>query len=92
VRVRKRPVEVDAVQWTGANVAEVEAFAGPNFQTFTPDNPYADDPDATAAVRDDLHGGTWVPMYDGDWVVRGVRGEMYPVRAEVFTETYEAVS
>jgi len=27
----------------------------------------------------------------GDWIVRGVQGEFYPVRADIFEQTYEAV-
>lgn len=27
----------------------------------------------------------------GDWVIRGVKGEFYPVKDEIFRETYEAV-
>jgi hypothetical protein len=92
MRVRKKPVEVDAVQWRGDNTVEVEALAGANFEAIDPANPWDDDPDATAAVRDDLHGGTWIPLYDGDWIVRGVRGEMYPVRGSVFAETYEVMT
>jgi len=25
----------------------------------------------------------------GDWIVRGIRGELYPVRADIFEATYE---
>lgn len=27
----------------------------------------------------------------GDWIVTGVKGERYPVRKDIFEETYEAV-
>ncbi|WP_199171298.1 hypothetical protein [Sporosarcina sp. P18a] len=27
----------------------------------------------------------------GDWIVTGVRGEQYPVKPEIFLETYEAI-
>jgi hypothetical protein len=27
----------------------------------------------------------------GDWVVRGIRGELYPCKPDIFRETYEAV-
>lgn len=88
---RKRPIVIEAVQWTGTNATEVAALAGSDFEAIDPEEPWEDDPEATAAVRDDLHGGTWIPMYVGDWVIRGVRGELYPCRAAVFAETYERV-
>ena len=28
----------------------------------------------------------------GDWIITGVRGERYPIKASIFEETYEAVS
>lgn len=27
----------------------------------------------------------------GDWIVRGVKGEIYPVKPDIFAETYEAL-
>lgn len=27
---------------------------------------------------------------DGDWIIRGVRGELYPCKPEIFAATYEA--
>ena len=28
---------------------------------------------------------------DGDWIIKGVRGEFYPCKDEIFRETYEPV-
>lgn len=28
---------------------------------------------------------------EGDWIIRGVQGEFYPCRADIFRETYEVV-
>ena len=28
---------------------------------------------------------------DGDWIIRGVKGEFYPCKADIFEATYEAV-
>ena len=27
----------------------------------------------------------------GDWIIRGVQGELYPCKPDIFAETYEAV-
>lgn len=37
-----------------------------------------------------LEGGHWVDP--GDWIIRGVAGEFYPCKPEIFAATYEAVS
>jgi hypothetical protein len=94
-RYRKRPVEVDTIQWTGDNEAEVQAFTGgaDTFYALDDDDRAAngDDPEATAAVYDRLH-STWVLVYTGQHIVRGVKGEFYPIAEDVLVETYEPVS
>lgn len=93
VKLRKKPIEVDAVQWTGGNEAEVTAFTGTAcFNALDEeDREHADDPDWTAQVFDELH-GTWVGVYTGQWIIRGVKGEYYPIAEDVLRETYEDVS
>lgn len=92
VRRRKRPVEVDTIQWTGTNEADVRAFAGAiHFHTVGPDDRYrVPDADITAEVWDRLH-STWVGVKTGQHVVRGVKGELYPIDEDVLAETYELV-
>jgi hypothetical protein len=89
LRFRKKPVEVQAVQWTGDNEAELVAFAGVDFQAVCPED-RGDDPDQTAAVMDTLH-NTWVRVYTGQWIIKGVKGEFYPIAEDVLAETYEPV-
>lgn len=87
MKYRKKPVAVEAVRWTGDNFAELDAFAGTQFGTIHPDD-RGDDPDNDAQVYDKLH-SVWVPFSAGDWVIRGVQGELYPCKAEVFEATYD---
>ena len=84
-RFRKKPVVIDAVQWTGDNEEELVEFAGANFETVD------DSPEWTARVFDKLH-DSWIEARTGDWIVRGVRGENYPVHQEVLAETYDLVN
>jgi hypothetical protein len=86
---RKKPVVIAAVRWIGDNEREVASFARHCFKTIDPPD-RGDDPDMTAQVYDTLH-ATWVLLGTGDWIVRGVKGEFYPVRDDVFRETYEPV-
>ncbi len=55
------------------------------------DRDASDDPEATASVFDELH-FTWVLVYDGDWIIRGIKGEFYPCRPDVFAATYDEVT
>lgn len=90
-RYRKRPVEVDTIQWTGHNEAEVQAFTGGPAKFYAlddEDRTNSDDPEATATVFDTLH-NTWILVYTGQHIVRGVKGEYYPIAADVLADTYE---
>ena len=78
-RYRKKPVEVDAVQWTGTNVREVQAFAsGDKIQ-------YGDGLLVISTLEGDARASP------GDWIIRGIRGEYYPCKPDIFTATYEPV-
>lgn len=86
---RKRPVVVEAIQWTGRNEQELRDWTGGKFETI----PYTDrvDPEINAEVYDKLH-STWVGVKTGQSVLRGVRGEFYPIDESVLAETYELVA
>lgn len=91
VRRRKKPVVVDTIQWTGDNEDEVQAFTigATNFYALDPeDRENSEDPEATATVFDNLH-NTWVLVYTGQHIVRGVKREYYPIAEEVLADTYE---
>ncbi|WP_199546577.1 hypothetical protein [Streptomyces sp. N35] len=82
-RYRKKPVEVDAVQWTeAAPMRTLTDFAGGLV--------ILNDVDRDFRVYDRLH-DTWVAFEYGDWIIRGIRGEFYPCKADVFAATYEPV-
>lgn len=87
MKVRKRPVEIDAIRFTGDNADEVQRFLG--------DTPFrlismTSRPDIDATVWDKLH-DTWVGVKRGQWLMIGTRGESWPVDEGVFAETYEMV-
>lgn len=39
-------------------------------------------------VYDYLH-DTWVQFWRGDWILKGIQGEHYPCKADIFEQTYE---
>jgi len=86
---RKRPIEIQAVQWTGANEAELRLWCGPSMFGALGES-IARDPEITAEVFDKLH-CTWVGVKTGQWIIRGVKGELYPIAEDVLAETYEQV-
>lgn len=89
-RFRKKPVEVEAVQWTGHNTADLVDFTDGRFLPISPTD-YTGVDRITARVYDELH-STWVGLRSGQWVIKGVQGEFYPIDETVLAETYEQVT
>lgn len=91
MKFRKKPVVVEAVQWTGDNSSDIrKQFGRGNFDVLTEaDRANCDDPEATAAVFDSTH-GTWLLVTPGQWIIKGVQAELYPCSDGIFRETYEA--
>ena len=80
MKFRKKPVVIEAVRWTGENATDVAAFCpGIGFGPVT-----------GCAFIKTLEGR--MTALPGDWIIKGVRGEFYPCKPEIFSATYEAVS
>lgn len=91
MKYKTKPFEVEAIQWTGKNIDELVEFAGVNFELIPiEEREYSDDPDATAAILDDIH-STWRLVLDGQWIIKGSKGEFYPCDDEEFRSKYEPV-
>lgn len=92
-KFRKRPVVFEAFQWRGDNEAEIQEWAG-GARWFNAlddeDRVNCGDPDATAQVFDRLH-STWVLVFTGQWIVRGVKGEFHPIADDVLKETADHI-
>jgi len=83
VKFRKKPVVIEAAQWTGTadSYREVLGFVGDR-----------------AAFNGEKNPPTWeittlegvMTANQGDWIIRGVKGELYPCKPDIFEATYEA--
>lgn len=85
-RYRKRPVEVDAIRFAedASNWRECCRFLGDETN-------YQDDEDLPPFLDvHTLHGAT--ECLPGEWIVRGQQGDHWPVRDDIFRETYEVAS
>ena len=81
-KFRKKPVEIEAVRWTGKNAAEVLDFGNFKF------------------IVTQIEGKRIVQIVtlegvmnakEGDWIIKGVKGEFYPCKPDIFEATYESV-
>lgn len=94
MKYRKRPVVIDAVQFTANNFDEICEFMG-----FTPEmelNPnFGIDENGTTNAP---YLGIYIPTLEGkmfasngDFIIKGVNGEFYPCKPDIFEKTYEKV-
>ena len=82
---RKRPVTVQAIRWDAENLFEVVDFLGNDYGGFISN----DDLAITRIVIETLEG----PMQAsrGDYIIRGIHGEHYACKPEIFESSYELV-
>lgn len=80
MKFRKKPIVIEAVQYDGtpAGFERVCAFApGVYFEA---------DYDSKLKLMTS-EGGALASI--GDWIIRGVKGELYPCKPDIFEATYE---
>lgn len=93
-RYRKKPIEVDAICFTGGNFVAIRTWQNnfgddPCFWSVAIDSPLIQQ-GIYAEVWDKLH-ATWVGVKPNDWIIRGIQGEYYPCDGDVFVNTYDPV-
>jgi hypothetical protein len=85
-KFRKKPVVIDAVHWLGTDESFNEACA----LLDTCDIAYYKlNAGQDAIVIPTLEGDMTASI--GDWIIKGVNGEPYPCKPDIFEKTYEAV-
>lgn len=87
---RKKPVVIEAVQWMGTpeSAEEIAQFMG-----HTEKNPLMHYP-----KTEPWQGDLVIPTLEGamvantgDWIIKGVQGEFYPCKPDIFEATYEQI-
>lgn len=81
-KFRKKPVVIKAIQYTGRNVTAIQGFTHGQAGVLT----HGDD---SIFAVDTLEGTMVIDI--GDWIIKGVKGEFYPCKPDIFEMTYEAV-
>ena len=86
---RKKPVTIAAIQWTGDNFDEVKAFFGEDAKKCSNLVDLNDQPIEGNLIIETLEGNHTASP--GDFIIRGVKGEYYPCKPDIFEQTYEVV-
>lgn len=83
-KYRKKPVLIEAIQLTSdvAQFWRVYEFMRSDVQEW-------DDEPFRIRIRT-LEGEMWAT--EGDWVIKGVQGEFYPCKPDIFAQTYESAA
>lgn len=87
--VRKLPVPVEAMLWPGGAEAATPVIDWVLSQGGTARYHEARGPYVDTISIDTLEGR--IVARPGDWIIRGVKGEFYPCKPDVFAETYEVI-
>ena len=79
----KKPVVIEAIQYDGANITKIETFVGEKLPTI---------------MTSDLGAQLIIPTLEGDmkvskgdYVIKGIKGEFYPCKPDIFKSTYNVV-
>ena len=94
-KYRKLPVEIDAVKWTGKNHREMfdflecgallESYMNPSGKNF-----YIDHSKVEGGLMIITLEGVHVATI-GDEIIKGIKGEFYPCKPDIFAKTYEKI-
>lgn len=89
-KFRKKPITIEAIQWNGRNFNEISYFT--------------DDWHGNKVAHEDAEesalttGHMFIQTLEGtmradryDWIIKGVNGEFYPCKPDIFEKTYESV-
>ena len=78
-RYRTRPCEIEAIQWTGENIIELLDWGRGKILW----------DDADDLFIDTLEGRMKANI--NDYIIKGLRGEFYPCKPDVFKKKYERI-
>lgn len=80
MKFRKKPVVIEAMQLTVETVDACIAFCGGKIKSHP----------LVGVVIETLEGN--MTADNGDWIIKGVNGEFYPCKSDVFFKSYEKVN
>lgn len=86
MKFRKKPVVIEAIQWDGKNLDEVMTFCNgdASYELMARG--------ASELVIATLEDGESIARHVasvGDFIIKGVAGEFYPCKPDIFEQTYE---
>ena len=89
MKFRKKPVVIDAVQLTVDNFADVENFIGcsSNNRHYINERDFLKKTNPVGLFIKTLEGNMLASI--NDYIIKGISGEFYPCKPDIFAATYE---
>ena len=78
-KYRKKPVIIEAIQWNGENLSEMVEFTRGKVKSH-----------GLVLIIPTLEGDMYASL--SDYIIKGVNGEIYPCKPNIFAKTYEEVT
>ena len=91
-KFRKKPIVIEAMLFNGLNTEEILDWLEPHFADSSAEDIGGSviDPDVSELSYFTIETLEGTMRADpGDWIIRGVKGEFYPCKPDIFAETYE---
>ncbi len=95
-KFRKKPVVIEARQLAGTSAEVLDVYQWIERNTQGSFDPLAAEVPASGVSIDPATGFVLIATLEGvmqakpeDWIIRGVQGEFYPCKPDVFAATYE---
>ena len=91
MKFRKKPVVIDAIQLTVDAFADVENFIGctSNSRHYINERDFLKKTNPVGLFIKTLEGNMLASI--NDYIIKGVSGEFYPCKPDIFAATYEKV-
>jgi len=89
MKYRKKPIVIDAIQWNGKNIVEIADFAKDSIKF---NEIRQGDAENKIPAQYDLSIKTLEGIMQasiGDYIIKGINGEFYACKPEIFEKTYE---
>lgn len=77
-KYRKKPVTIEAIQWNGGNLSEIRDFMRRTVVA-----------NGLVLIIPTLEGNMHASL--NDYIIKGINGEFYPCKPDIFANTYEEV-
>ena len=82
----KKPIEIDALRFTRNNWDEIKSFTNNKAHTLLIEKRINGIATCIIPTLEGEHIASW-----GDWIIKGIKGEFYPCKPDIFKMTYEPV-